>query len=446
MSSDVALRTSGLGKRYDIFDSPGARLRSHFAAPFRRMLGRPNPAGGRPFWALKDVSFDVARGESIGILGRNGSGKSTLLQIICGTLRATTGHVASHGRIGALLELGAGFNGNFTGRENVRLNAMIMGLSRREIDERMEEILAFAEIGDFIDQPVRIYSSGMFVRLAFAVQACLRPDILVIDEALAVGDEKFQRKCYAFMDSLKERGTAVVLVTHSTATVEKYCDRALLLHQGTMHGLGPTSAIVNQYHALLFADEKTYLRLLNATEQKSTRENSPSAVSEPEAQSSQAPAASAPEPDPDAGVQRARISQWALLDCDGASREYFRPGEQATLRFTVECRDTIAEMQAGVAIRTVEGVLAYGTSTDYYGQNMMDARIGQSFDFCFEIALFLCAGTYFISFSVAEKLGQGDMAYLDKKVDQIVLRVQEPDHRISGIAYLETRMRQYRHQ
>lgn len=257
MSSDMAISIADISKRYEMYAQPKDRLLQFFSFGRRQFF--------QEFWALRDVSFSVAKGETVGILGRNGSGKSTLLQIIAGTLAPTAGEVHTSGVLAALLELGSGFNPEFTGRENVYLNGSILGLSKDAMDRRFDDIAAFADIGLHLDQPVKTYSSGMAVRLAFAVQACIKPDILIVDEALSVGDEKFQRKCFDYIEGLRENGCSVLLVTHSTATVEKFCQRGVLLHQGRMHGVGPAKEIVDQYHALLYSDERSYLRYLNQT-------------------------------------------------------------------------------------------------------------------------------------------------------------------------------------
>src|SRR5262245_22220073 len=209
-SDDVAIRIRDVDKHYLIFARPEDRLKQMLVPRLQRLACRAQSRYYRDFAALTGVSFDIKRGETVGIVGRNGSGKSTLLQIVCGTLRPTHGTVEVNGRIAALLELGAGFNPEFTGRENVYLNAAILGLSRAEIDERFQSIADFADIGEFIEQPVKTYSSGMYVRLAFATAINVDPDILVVDEALAVGDEAFQRKCYARIEAIKEKGGTIL--------------------------------------------------------------------------------------------------------------------------------------------------------------------------------------------------------------------------------------------
>lgn len=226
------IRVDQLSKCYQIYDHPHDRLKQFVMPCLREWTGRSKINYFREFWALRNVSFTVGKGETVGIIGRNGSGKSTLLQMICGTLMPTSGTVETKGRIAALLELGAGFNPEFTGRENIFLNAMVLGLSQEEIESRFDDIAAFADIGQFINQPVKQYSSGMYARLAFAVAINVDPDILVVDEALAVGDEPFQRKCFAKIDAIKQNGATILFVSHSGATIINLCDRAILLNAG----------------------------------------------------------------------------------------------------------------------------------------------------------------------------------------------------------------------
>ena len=233
MSSEIAINVDNLGKCYHIYDQPRDRLKQFVMPRLQCFAGLPLQQYYREFWALKDVSFEVKKGETVGIIGRNGSGKSTLLQIITGTLAPTAGTVTTHGRIAALLELGAGFNPEFTGRENVFLNGALLGLSRREIERNFDEIEAFADIGEYIDQAVKTYSSGMFVRLAFSVQAHLQTDILIVDEALAVGDFFFQQKCARFMRDRLSSCTKL-LVTHDMNAVHNFCSRVLVMQEGRL--------------------------------------------------------------------------------------------------------------------------------------------------------------------------------------------------------------------
>ncbi|UDG79561.1 ABC transporter ATP-binding protein [Candidatus Steffania adelgidicola] len=233
-SKEIAIQVTGLGKCYKIYSYPRDRLKQFFLPKLQRIIQCHGHTYFRMFWALRDVSFTIHRGETIGIIGQNGAGKSTLLQMICGTLTPTIGDIQVHGRIAALLELGAGFNPEFTGRDNVYLNGSILGLTKKDIDQKFQNILDFADIGEFINQPVKTYSSGMYVRLAFAVQACIDPDVLIIDEALAVGDIGFQYKCFRHMETLKKQGTTILLVTHSTNSILEYSDRCLVMNNGLL--------------------------------------------------------------------------------------------------------------------------------------------------------------------------------------------------------------------
>lgn len=253
---EIAIHIQSLSKCYQIYDKPHDRLKQSLYPRLQRLIGQPPKQYHREFWALKDISFEVKKGETVGIIGRNGSGKSTLLQIICGTLAPTSGIIETKGRIAALLELGSGFNPEFTGRENVYMNGTVLGLSKGEIDERFDAIASFADIGQFIEQPVKTYSSGMSVRLAFAVQAQINPDILIVDEALSVGDAKFQAKCFARLQQLKENGTSVLLVTHSSEQIVTHCSSALLLNDGVQLETGEPRRVVNRYMDLLFGKEK----------------------------------------------------------------------------------------------------------------------------------------------------------------------------------------------
>jgi lipopolysaccharide transport system ATP-binding protein len=238
-SAKPAIEATGLGKRYEIYERPHQRLLQTILRGRRTFY--------REFWALSDVTLGIVRGETVGLVGRNGSGKSTLLQLVAGTLTPTTGTVRTQGRIAALLELGSGFNPEFTGRENVYLNGAILGISRREMNEAIAAIEAFAEIGDFVDQPVKTYSSGMLVRLAFAVAVHVTPDVLIIDEALAVGDTAFQSKCLDRIRRMQRAGVAILLVSHSPNTIIEFCDRAVYLDRGRMVAVGQCREIIERY-------------------------------------------------------------------------------------------------------------------------------------------------------------------------------------------------------
>lgn len=251
MSSEPSISVKSLSKHFLMFDKPEDRLKQMILPKLHRLAGMKERNFYREFSAVNNVDLEVARGETVGIVGRNGSGKSTLLQIICGTLQPSFGEVSVNGRIAALLELGSGFNPEFTGRENVYFNAAILGLSREETEARFDAIASFAEVGAFMDQPVKTYSSGMYVRLAFAVATNVDPDILIVDEALAVGDEAFQRKCFARIDEIKARGATILFVSHAAQSVIQLCDRAILMDRGENILEGRPKAIINQYQRMM---------------------------------------------------------------------------------------------------------------------------------------------------------------------------------------------------
>jgi lipopolysaccharide transport system ATP-binding protein len=269
MSDDIAISVQNVSKAYRIWRDPSARLKAPLwdtiaalvpkklrpKALQERLAHQTHSRYYKDFYALKDVSFEVKKGDSVGIIGRNGSGKSTLLQMIAGTLTPTTGTIKVNGRVAALLELGSGFNPDFTGRENVYLNASVLGLTREEIDKRIDEILAFADIGDFIDQPVKTYSSGMNMRLAFAVIAHVDADILIVDEALAVGDVFFVQKCMRFIRQFQEKGT-LLLVTHDTGSVQSLCQNAVWLHHGVCKAQGSSKKITEDYLEAVYAEKQ----------------------------------------------------------------------------------------------------------------------------------------------------------------------------------------------
>lgn len=238
-SDDIAISVRNLTKTYRLFGHPGDRVKQFLSLGLKQYH--------REFTALKDISFDIKKGETVGIIGRNGSGKSTLLQLICGILKPTSGTVIVNGRVSALLELGAGFNPEFTGRENVYFQGALMGFTKAQMDEKFDEIATFADIGEFIDQPVRTYSSGMFVRLAFSMAIHVAPDILLIDEALGVGDAEFQERSLSRMRSLKERGLTILFVSHSITTVRNFCQRVLWLDKGEIRRTGTAADICSTY-------------------------------------------------------------------------------------------------------------------------------------------------------------------------------------------------------
>ena len=281
-SGDITIRVQNLSKCYQIYDAPRDRLRQFVAPRLQRLLGRPPKQYFREFWALKDVSFEVRKGETVGIVGRNGSGKTTLQQIICGTLAPTAGSIKTAGRIAALLELGSGFNPEFTGRENVYMNGAVLGLSKAEVDDKFDDIAAFADIGQFIEQPVKTYSSGMLVRLAFAVIAHVNADILVIDEALAVGDAVFVQRCMRFIRNFQENGT-LLFVSHDAGTVINLCRSTIWLHQGKVREMGQSKSVAEaylQYTRQEIYGDKVQLSTIKNQKQTTVSKDSASAITQ----------------------------------------------------------------------------------------------------------------------------------------------------------------------
>ncbi|PJI46683.1 MAG: sugar ABC transporter ATP-binding protein [Pseudomonas sp.] len=355
-SNDMAIKVANLSKCYHIYDQPRDRLKQMILPRLQRLVGMQPRRYYREFWALQDISFEVKKGETVGIVGRNGSGKSTLLQMICGTLNPTSGEVQTNGRIAALLELGSGFNPEFTGRENVYLNGVVLGLSRDEIDKRFDEIVDFADIGDFIEQPVKTYSSGMMVRLAFAVAVNVAPDILIVDEALAVGDWLFQKRCFQKIEQLVSNGTTLLFVSHDQESVRTLTHRALLLAHGQSLAWGTSSEVVLEYRKLLHEEESAYFTaLLNET-----TTNTPSSAAEPV----EAPARTNTRSElMEFGDGHARITGVRVFNSNGEECSSFYPGEQ--LRINVRCQAlaTARNLNVAIRLRNKEGVKVYSWGT-----------------------------------------------------------------------------------
>ncbi|HMY00821.1 MAG TPA: ABC transporter ATP-binding protein [Agitococcus sp.] len=273
-NSDIAISVNGLSKCYQIYNKPNDRLKQFFIPRMQSLLKQSVKQYYREFWALKDVSFEVKRGETVGIVGRNGSGKSTLLQLICGTLTPTAGQVSVNGRIAALLELGAGFNSEFSGRENIYLNGAILGINSKEMEKKVSAILSFSELGDFIEQPVKTYSSGMYSRLAFSIAIHIEPDILIVDEALAVGDARFVAKCMRKIKDIQNEGATVLFVSHDVSSVRNLCQRVIWLNQGQFVEEGDVFPVTGRFMEFMFKDEDAPVMLdLAKIEKKETAIN-----------------------------------------------------------------------------------------------------------------------------------------------------------------------------
>ena len=340
-----AVRFENVSKSYPIYDAPGDRLKE--LVTFNRREFHRN------FWALHDVSFEVRRGETFCVIGENGSGKSTLLQLVAGILQPSAGTLEVEGRVSALLELGAGFNPEFTGRDNVYLNGSIMGLSTREIDARYKDIEEFAEIGDFINRPVKTYSSGMVVRLAFAVAINVDPEILIVDEALAVGDLYFRQRCMRKVHELRARGITILFVSHAMADVKALGDRALWLDQGRVVEMGATDRVAAKYLAAMTEKDSTYLAHHHPTVRELPRGHTlaPEIVE------------TIPNIDHRSGDRRAEILGIAVLDASGQPVQLLVPGMEIVVRISIRANEGIEHPNVGFLMRNHLGMDFAGTNT-----------------------------------------------------------------------------------
>ncbi len=406
MTTDIAIRVQNLSKCYQIYDNPGDRLKQFIAPRIKGLLGLNHIPYFREFWALKDISFEVKRGETVGIIGRNGSGKSTLLQIICGTLTPTGGTVQTNGRIAALLELGSGFNPEFTGRENVCLNAAVLGLTQEEIDARFDQIAAFADIGQFMEQPVKMYSSGMMIRLAFAVIAHVDADILVIDEALAVGDAFFTQKCMLFLRGFMKTGT-VLFVSHDTASIRNLCNKAVWLERGVVQEYGSPKEVCENYLEAFYEAQqgkstttrikaKEQAPVVKQLDQRQEFLNKSNLRNDIEIFSFDADA-------PSFGNGGAQITGVKFLDANRSPLSWIVGGEDVILRIEVMAHSMLESPIIGFSIKDKLGQSLVGDNT---WLSYMDAPVIAienqllTAEFAFNMPR-LAAGNYSISVAVA---------------------------------------------
>jgi len=442
MCSDSAVIVSNLSKSFPVYEKPHHRL-----------LQMLSPASKKSHWyrefhALKDISFEVKRGETFGIVGRNGSGKSTLLQLICGTLFPTQGNIQVNGRIAALLELGAGFNPDFTGRENVYLNGSVLGLSKEEIDSRFEVIAAFADIGEFIEQPVKSYSSGMYVRLAFSVAINVSPDLLIVDEALAVGDEAFQRKCFARIQRLRDEGSTILFVSHSAGIVTELCDRAILIDQGEVLALGGPKAVVSKYHKLIYspADALASLRQeikLQMFDDAPTVDKHISAADRVDSElvinakrdvekKEQAyyDEGMTPQSTISYSSHGVSISNAQIETLDGQRVNVIQEGEKYNFVYVAEFTEQAARVRFGMMIRTTSGLELGGAVSSTTQQAIQTIDKGTRVKAVFPFVCQLMPAMYFLNAGVLAEL-DGQEQFLDRKIDIGMFRVLPNPARLS---------------
>lgn len=441
MSSELAISAEGVGKRYSVYDRPHHRLIELVSGKSR----------AKEFWALRNVDFEIHKGETVGIVGRNGSGKSTLLQILCGTLQPTEGRVQVNGRVAALLELGAGFNPDFSGRENLFLNAALIGMSRRETTERLDDMLEFADIGDFIDQPVRTYSSGMFVRLAFAVAISANPEILVVDEALSVGDEAFQRKCFSRIEELKRNGATILFVSHSAGAVLQLCDRAILIDQGRRLLTGRPKTVVGFYQRLIYAPahiREEVIEEIRAEDEAggcseipdpaldfSTPDSSMHMpVSNDVLQTERLDAGLKPSSTIEYASRGARITNPRLVNAVGEVVNVLAPGEVYTYTYEVEFDEEARFVHFGMLVKSTDGVELFGMASHAHGEAIEHVAAGTTLRVEFGMRASMLPGAYFLNAGCAGWIdGEGE-TFLHRILDACMFRVELPrtNRRMAG--------------
>ena len=406
-SNDVAIRVTNLSKRYEIYETPRDRLKQFVLPRLQSLVRRPGKQYFREFWALQDVSFEIKKGRTVGIVGRNGSGKSTLLQMICGTLNPTSGSIQTSGRIAALLELGTGFNPEFTGRENVYMNASVLGLRNEEIDVRFNDIAAFADIGNFIEQPVKTYSSGMMVRLAFAVIAHVDADILVVDEALAVGDAFFTQKCMRFLRAFMKTGT-VLFVSHDTSSIKNLCSHAFWLEKGHVFLEGTPKDVCERYLEAFYEAQQgksstTRLREVmksdNSSEIKDQRLqylNTTNLRNDLQVFKFDPTSASF-------GKGGAEVHNVQLLDASDCPLSWIVGGEKVTLRVCAHVMQELESPIVGFYVKDRLGQTLFGDNTFlFFREQLVHCQPGDELqaDFTFNMPL-LPSGEYSITIAIA---------------------------------------------
>lgn len=380
--SNYAITVTDVNKMYKLYDKPSDR--------FKEALGLSRKKKYKEHYALHNVSFNVKKGETVGIIGTNGSGKSTILKIITGVLNQTSGNVEVNGRISALLELGAGFNGEYTGLENVYLNGTMIGFSREEIDAKLQDILDFADIGDFINQPVKTYSSGMFVRLAFAVAINIEPEILIVDEALSVGDVFFQSKCFHKFEEFKKMGKTIVFVSHDLGSISKYCDRVVLLNKGVKLDEGNPKEMIDIYKKLLVNqydedekadDKKNTVEKINKVATDNWKDNlslNPNIV--------------------EYGNGAATIIDYAIVDEKGQITSSIDKGSNCKIQIKVQFNERIVEPIVAFTIKDLKGTEITGTNSMFEKAELLEVQPGDIKTVTFEQEMNVQGGEYLLSF------------------------------------------------
>lgn len=412
LPGNSVLQLRNVGKMYRLYRRPHDKLKEFILW----RMGFFHSIYQQEFWALKDVSLDVLKGQTIAFLGQNGSGKSTLLQIIAGVLQPTTGSITVSGRVSALLELGAGFNSEFTGRENVFMNGAILGIPHNEMKSRLKEIQDFADIGDFFDMPVKTYSSGMYVRLAFATAVQVDPDILIVDEALAVGDMNFQSKCYRKIEEIQKKGKTILFVSHDLSMVQSLCSSVVLLDRGQVLHVGQPIDGINEYRRLMALRLEEQFRQGRGGERKEVSKVPTSEVMT------------------DSTTRKgevfrygnglARFIDYQIMSENGELSDHFLIGETIVIRLKAEFLEQCDRPSIGVLIRTLSGIEIGGTSTFHQEKEVTPMSAGETLTVEFSYKNTLYPGQYSVSFGVSEVFESGgSFRVLDRLFDPLLFRV-----------------------
>lgn len=431
---DFAISVRNVSKMYPLYAKPGDRLKQSLWYALPSFLRKRPRQFYREFWALRDISFEVKKGETLGIIGQNGSGKSTLLQVIAGTLAPTHGEVTVNGRVAALLELGSGFNPEFTGRENVFMNGAILGIPQEEMQSRFAAIARFAQIGQFMDQPVKNYSSGMYVRLAFAVAVCVDPDILIIDEALSVGDAIYQSRSYRRMEEMRNSGKTIILVTHDFYTVQSFCDRALLLDSGQILKAGEAKPVVNRYVQLIAAREKEYVEWL-AYQSEGKLDAAESLQGE--AIQINTPEQKTIQEEFRFGTHQAEIIDYYLLNEAGEKTVVWDRGEIGTVVVVAKFYKSVKRPVIAFVVNTPTGINVFGTNSWYAGYEPSPQQAGATLKTEFRQKVHLNPGNYILSCGINEREEDNTLTPLDRRLDALGFRVIGPKN-WSGIVHMDT--------
>lgn len=424
LASDIAISVRDVTKNYRLYPSHKERLKEALH-PFRKRYHEE-------FWALQGVSFEVFRGQNVGIIGRNGAGKSTLLQLIAGVLTPTSGKISVAGRVSALLELGAGFNPDLTGRENVILSSTIFGVTEKEIPDRVAGVEAFADVGRFFDQPMKVYSSGMFARVAFANAIHVNPDVLIVDEILGVGDAKFQEKCHSKIRSLRDKGVCILFVSHSTEVIQRNCELALLLEGGKAVKYGPSDAVVAAYHDLLYGSGQTSYQRETEPPKKS-EEASPETGNSAQESELREFLEGGGEPfyqrfpyynpyERRFGNGDAEIVDFLVAADGNLHFDVLTGHEQLTIYLKVHFHRTVEVPRIGWAIASSEGIVIAGSNTVMKNIQLATAHDGETWVYAIKMEPRLCGDEYFLNVGVGES-DKENWTFLDNRRSLIHLSV-----------------------